>query len=51
MCVQRQEDLGSVCERFHEVAWVVQGCVEGLHTWGKRLTQAWPGTYARFKNK
>ena len=32
-------------------AWIgnIQGCVERLHTWGKRLTLAWCGT--DFKNK
>ena len=29
----------------------IQGCLEGLHTWGKRITLAWHGTEGRFKNK
>ena len=29
----------------------IQGCVEELHTWGKRLTLAWCETYRRLKKK
>ena len=46
MCGQGEEDLERVFERWHEIAWVaawmgnIQRYVEGLHTWGKRLTLA-----------